>query len=276
MFLVFVNDAVQAANELTIQQRLSNLEKQFKQPQTNRSNMADVVIQIQTQQQQIAELKGVIEEQIHEINSLKEKQKLLYIDMDSRITTLESNNTIPNASNLSNTDDVTSDNSALANNTPSINDNNQTMTVEVDEGYNDGVTTQSMAEPVLSSDQDDYDIAFAHLRAGRFLESARAFEDFIQKYPDNELTDNAYYWLGESYYVKRQYPQALAAFQTLTDKFPSSDKSADSLLKIGYSYYEMDDYANAEQNLNKVISSFPNSNLARLAKNRLLQLQRDH
>ena len=79
-------------------------------------------------------------------------------------------------------------------------------------------------KPKLSSYQEDYDSAFAHLRAGRFLESARAFEDFIQSYPQNELTDNAYYWLGESYYVKRQYPQALAAFQSLTTKFPDSSK----------------------------------------------------
>lgn len=257
---VFVLNTVQAAKEQTIQQRLSNLERQMKQPQDNRSNMADVVLQVQTLQQQIAELKGVIEEQIHQINSLKEKQKLLYIDVDSRLTELESNK-----NNLNNTT-----------NTNTTNTNNQPLTVEVDEGYNGGVTTQAIDEPVLSSDQDEYDIAFAHLRAGRFLESARAFESFIQKYPDNELTDNAYYWLGESYYVKRQYPQALAAFQTLTDKFPASAKAADSLLKIGYSYYEMDDLVKAEENLQKVIDSYPNSSLARLAKNRLRQLQRDH
>ena len=82
--------------------------------------------------------------------------------------------------------------------------------------------------------------------------------------------------MGESYYVKRQYPQALSAFQTLTETFPDSSKAADSLLKIGYSYYEMDDFIKAEENLQKVIDSYPNSSLARLAKNRLRQLQRDH
>ena len=256
------------AKDLSIQQRLANLEKQIKQQAGNRSNTADIVVQNQMLQQQIAELKGVIEEQNHQIQSLKEKQKLLYIDVDSRLTELESENI--NAPVITNEgDDVAGE---IA-----------TQTVEVDENYNesalttDAIITDTMiAEPRLSSYQDDYDIAFAHLRAGRFLESARAFEDFIQQYPNNELTDNAYYWLGESYYVKRQYPQALSAFQSLTEKFPSSAKAPDSWLKIGYSYYEMDDFVKADENLKKVINDYPNSSIARLAKNRLRQLQRDH
>ncbi len=256
------------ARELSIQQRLANLEKLFEQQSGNRTNTADIVIQNQKLQQQVAELKGVVEEQNYQIEKLKEKQKLLYIDIDSRLAELESskvsNTGVSQNVNLTAESDNTQvdsvDASALEN-------------IAVNEAVENSVTQQ---EPVLSSFQDDYDIAFAHLRGGRFLESARAFEDFIQKYPNNELTDNAYYWLGESYYVKRQYPQALAAFLTLTEKFPDSAKAADSWLKIGYSYYEMDDFVKADESLKKVINSYPNSNIARLAKNRLRQLQRDN
>ena len=82
------------AKELSIQQRLAKLEKMIKQPAEDRNNVADLVIQNQTLQQQIAELKGVIEEQNHQIQNLKEKQKLLYIDVDSRLTELESETTV--------------------------------------------------------------------------------------------------------------------------------------------------------------------------------------
>lgn len=254
------------ARELTIQQRLSNLEKLIeKQPKT-RNSSADIVMQNQVLQQQMAELKGVIEEQNHEIKNLKEKQKLLYIDLDSRLTDIESK-----SQGVSNQSSTQGDNT---NNTPQ-----PALTLKVDENYGKtdvSTTVMDIQEPVLSSYQDEYDIAFAHLRAGRFLVSARAFEDFVEKYPNNELTDNSYYWLGESYYVKRQYPQALAAFQTLTSRFPASDKAPDSWLKIGYSYFEMDDLVKAEENLQKVIDAYPGSSIARLAKNRLLQLHRDN
>ncbi len=247
-----------AAKRLSIQDRLTIIEDKIEQQVVNTSNSADIIMQVQKLQQQIAQLKGTIEEQNHQINNLKEKQKLLYIDIDSRLGELESK---PNTTT-----------STTTHKSPILD------TVEIDEDYSKAeVTTNTMtAQPALSNDQDDYDIAFAHLRAGRFLESARAFEGFIQKYPNNELTSNAYYWLGESYYVKRQYPQALAAFKSLTSKFPNSKKIADSWLKIGYSYYEMDDLIQAEENLKKVINSFPNTPIARLAKNRLNQMQRDH
>jgi len=261
---------VQAKKGPTIQQRLTKLEQQINQPSEDRNSVADIVIENQKLQKEMAELRGIIEEQSHQIKSLKEKQKLLYIDIDTRLANIEaSNKPATTLNSIASTSDSTD--------TASSTNNNQTLTVEVDEGYNSGIQTTAIDnEPVLSSDQDDYDIAFAHLRAGRFLESARAFEDFIQKYPNNELTDNAYYWLGESYYVKRQYPQALAAFQTLTEKFPASSKAPDSWLKIGYSYYEMDDVSQATENLQRVINSYPNTSIARLAQNRLRQLQRDH
>ncbi|VAW32949.1 TPR repeat containing exported protein; Putative periplasmic protein contains a protein prenylyltransferase domain [hydrothermal vent metagenome] len=251
------------AKKLSIQQRLAKLEKIINQQTDNRTNAADMVVQNQTLQKQIAQLKGTIEEQNHKIQSLQDKQKLLYIDIDSRLAELESKTKPAN--------DVTSQSPDTT--TPDT----QIPSVEVDTDYNSIATTNITDEPTLSSAQDAYDIAFAHLRAGRFLESARAFESFIQNHPKHELTDNAYYWLGESYYVKRQYPQALAAFQTLTSTFPASSKAPDSWLKIGYSYYEMDDFVKAEENLQKVIDSYPEqTSIVKLAKNRLRQLQRDH
>ncbi len=248
--------------EPTIQQRLAKLENQINQQHSNTINAADLVIENEKLQQQVAQLKGIIEEQNHRIDNLKDKQKLLYLDIDSRLAELESNNSIhKNRTELSNTNQSS---------TPTVEPQKNTLI------QTSVIPTKDSTSPQLIGFQDEYDIAFAHLRAGRFLESARAFEDFIQKYPDNELTDNAYYWLGESYYVKRQYPQALAAFQSLINKFPNSPKAPDSLLKIGYSYYEMDDLAKADENLKKVINNYPNSSVARLAQNRLRQLQRDH
>ena len=259
LFMALISFSTVHAIELSIQQRLANLEKIVKQKPEGNNSATEIVIQTQELQQQVAELKGIIEEQNYQIKSLKDKQKLLYIDIDSRLVELESQN--------SGTQPIKA---------PAQTIDKQTVVVDEDYSQTSVETNVIDNKPTLSTYQEDYDSAFAHLRAGRFLESARAFEDFIQAYPENELTDNAYYWLGESYYVKRQYPQALAAFQSLTAKFPDSSKASDSWLKIGYSYYEMDDLAKAETNLQKVVDSYPNTSIARLAKNRLLQLRRDH
>lgn len=73
------------AQKMSIQERLTKLEQQA----GGGANVADLVIQIQQLQSQIAQLQGQLEQQAHEIDQLKERQKVLYVDMDSRLTQVE-------------------------------------------------------------------------------------------------------------------------------------------------------------------------------------------
>lgn len=260
------------AQKLSIQERLTKLERAA--GQGGNGGAADLVLQVQQLQQQIAQLQGTIEEQNHQINQLKERQKVLYVDMDSRLVRIEEafggqpKNELTEDSAID--DQVTEETVTLAAPTvrPAI--DAQVTTTTVDEGQ---VASSEIAENGAAKAQ--YQVAFNQLKAGRFNESSRLFEDFIQAFPNDSLTDNAYYWLGESYYVSRNYPLALAAFQNLEQQFPLSSKLADALLKIGYTYHELEDYGQAEAALNKVVDAFPNQPVARLAEKRLNLLRRE-
>lgn len=267
------------AQNMSIQERLAKLEQQS----GSDTNVGHLVIQIQQLQSQLAELQGQIEQQAHEISELKERQKVLYVDMDSRLTQVEQATTgVETKPNELTTDSAVSDETA-SNTAAQDNGRTQVDEVEIREPIDAGVTTETLSNDTLTADEDNsdpqaqtrYQQAFNQLKQGRFSESARAFEDFIQSYPKHELTDNAYYWLGESYYVTRQYPLALAAFQNLEKQFPLSAKLPDALLKIGYTYHELEDYSQAETALTKVMNSFPNDSVARLAQNRLNLLKRE-
>ncbi|WP_154222778.1 tol-pal system protein YbgF [Marinicella rhabdoformis] len=262
-----------SAQKLSIQERLSKLEQQS----GGSGNAADLVYQIQQLQQQLAQMQGTIEEQNHQINQLKERQKVLYVDMDSRITHIEEamggkpknelteDSAINDDSNQATTQAVTIAAPVIR---PTVDAQVNTQTLN-----NSNVTATS--EPVETAAKTQYLAAFNELKAGRSNESSRLFEDFIQAHPNTDLTDNAYYWLGESYYVSRNYPLALAAFQNLEQKFPLSSKLADALLKIGYTYHELEDYAQAQTALEKVVDSFPNQPVARMAEKRLNLLRRE-
>ncbi len=276
------------AQKISIQDRILKLEQQSQNQ--NNNNAADLVIQIQQLQSQIAQLQGTIEEQNFQISELKERQKVLYVDIDSRLAELEKTG-LAQQTNQNNELVVDSN----------VTDSNPNSTIDLGKPALGKPTLGPIQAPVVrdtvdaqlstnSLNQADlnaqsttidpaidqaYQAAFAQLKAGRFNESARSFEDFIQQNPSHELTDNAYYWLGESYYVTRNYPLALSAFQSLEQKFPLSSKLADSLLKIGYTYHELEDFVQAQQALNKVVSSFPNQSVSRLAQNRLNLLRRE-
>jgi tol-pal system protein YbgF len=128
------------------------------------------------------------------------------------------------------------------------------------------------AQPAAGADQAAYNQAFDILKAGKYAEAIRAFQQFLQSWPQSSVADNGQYWLGESYSVTRDFQSAAAAFQTLLDRWPDSRKAPDALLKLGYSQAELKHTAQARATLSSVSTRFPGSDAANLAAARLLQL----
>ncbi len=122
-------------------------------------------------------------------------------------------------------------------------------------------------------DRANYQAAFDLLKDGKYPEATAAFKQFMTTFPDSVLADNAWYWLGESYYVTKQFVEALRSFRTVVDKYPASRKMPDALLKIGYCNYELKNFADARTALNQVVQQYADTTAARLASQRLSKMQ---
>ena len=122
-------------------------------------------------------------------------------------------------------------------------------------------------------DRANYQAAFDLLKDGKYTEATSAFKQFMATFPDSVLADNAWYWLGESHYVTKQYGDALKSFRTVVDKYPASRKMPDALLKIGYCQYELKNWAEARTALNQVVQQYADTTAARLASQRLSKMQ---
>lgn len=130
----------------------------------------------------------------------------------------------------------------------------------------------STGSPPDSDVQSAYDSAFASLRNGQYEQAVSQFEDFLRRFPNSTLTPDAYYWLGESYYVLRRFEQARQIFLTLGADFPRSDKLPDAMLKLGYIYSETGDIPRAREMLQKLIDVYPDSVAASLGASYLRSL----
>jgi tol-pal system protein YbgF len=124
--------------------------------------------------------------------------------------------------------------------------------------------------------QSAYAAAFKALREDNYVESARAFRAFIDKYPQSPLVSNAYYWLGGSYAVTQNYKVALAAFQTLLQKYPHSDKAPEAELRIADCQIGLKEYAAARVTLQAVIKAYPGTSLEQRARAKLRNLPAAH
>lgn len=78
-----------------------------------------------------------------------------------------------------------------------------------------------------------YNDAFKLLQDGDYAGAERGFKTFVQRYPQHVLAGNAEYWLGETYYARRDYQSAMTSFAEGYKVYKTSPKGPDNLLKLG-------------------------------------------
>jgi tol-pal system protein YbgF len=121
-------------------------------------------------------------------------------------------------------------------------------------------------------DQAAYIQPFEALKSGNYAASIAGFKQYLQNYPKSDLADNAQYWLGEAYYVTRDYNNAATAFAAVGTQWPNSRKAPDALLKLGFTQFELKRFDDARVTLAQVTQRFPDSEAAKLAADRLKRM----
>ena len=92
----------------------------------------------------------------------------------------------------------------------------------------------SAAAPAAAAGADQlYNDAFKKLQDGDYAGAERGFKAFLQSNPKHTLAGNAQYWLGETYYARRDYQNAMTAFAEGYKVYKGSPKGPDNLLKLG-------------------------------------------
>ena len=240
-----------AGNVVAADNSLVNLSDQQRIVRLERMLSSDVLRKqtqtIQLLREEISALREQTEQQEYELESMKQRQRNLYLDMDRRINNVEAGGR--------------NSGGVAAPVPPPGASSSTTIIPVVAAGDKDG--------------QDSYSKAFALLKEGRYEQSIQAFENFKVAYPDSKYADNAQYWLGEANYVSRDYKKALAAFQQLVAQYPESSKNSGARLKIGYVYFELKNWSAARDALQQVVTLYPDTTVAKKANERMQRMKRE-
>lgn len=83
--------------------------------------------------------------------------------------------------------------------------------------------------------RERYQFAFGLMSQARYADAETALKEFIEKHSDDPLVGNAWYWLGETHYVRKSFMDAAQTFFQAYKIAPEGAKAPDSLLKLGMS-----------------------------------------
>jgi len=108
-----------------------------------------------------------------------------------------------------------------------------------------------------ASPRQQYAYAFNLMRAKKYGEAERAFQEFLVRNPDGPLTQNAHYWLGETYYAQGEYARAATTFLEGYEYDKTGTKAPDTLLKLGMSLGRLGKTREACATFNELESVFP-------------------
>ncbi len=117
--------------------------------------------------------------------------------------------------------------------------------------------------------------ATADYQRGRYDLARQGFEDYAEKFPRTDLSDDALYWAGECWSAQKKQREAITAFDKLFRTYPQSDKAPAAHLKKGIAHLEVGEKAQAMVELNFVVNQFPGSDEAKSARQRLKSLGGD-
>ena len=250
-----------------INERLEKIESQL-----NNNAILEMYESLESLKKEIATLRGEIEVQANIIDQLKQKQRDLYTDLDRRLERFGTNGSDMNSQSDLQVLDINADSEQPINESDVSNEEMLVIETTSDIG-NEGKTDSE--EKLIDPGNADkyYRDAFKLLKESQYEQALVAFKNFLKDYPNNSLSNNAQYWIGEANYVMQNYEIAINEYQALLNTYPNSQKTSHALLKIGYSYVELGNIAEAKKTLKEVIRQYPDTTASKLATERLRKIR---
>ena len=117
-----------------------------------------------------------------------------------------------------------------------------------------------------ASPLEQYEFATSFLKIGDYNMAERAFREFVDTNPDNDLSGNAQYWYAETFRIRQLYTDAASAYLEGYQKYPKSEKAPINLLKLGVSLVQIGEKDQGCLMIAGVKKQYPNATQSVLQK----------
>lgn len=219
-------------------------------PNVPAGGSADLEVRLSGIEEQMRQLRGKVEENDFQVRKLSENLDKMQKDTEFRFNELSGVHP-PAAAAAASPDGAAPADAASEPGKPAVDGEKKSAAATATESAKpaatdapEGPTTagdgvlhlpQENANTNFATPREHYNYAFRLLNQAQYDNAAAAFDTFTKKYPKDPLVGNAYYWQGETYYIRRDYVKAADNFRQGFEAAPEGPKAADNLLKLAMS-----------------------------------------
>ena len=201
------------------------------QIETTSRGQLELAMQNEQMRAEVARLRGQIELLMNEVETLKQRQKDFYVDLDARLRQIETGGTAAAPGN--------------------------------------GTAAPAPAGNAAAAESADYEAALNLLKNGKQKEALAAFDSFTKRYPSGNFTAGAHFWAGNAALQTKDVASANRHFKTVIDKWPSDNVAPDAMLGLANSQQALGDTTTSRNTLKALTERYPQSNAAQVARQRL-------
>ncbi len=206
----------------TLEERVAVLEEAI--AALNPDAIRDLSAKISRIEVSLRELTGMSEESNHGVRQITRKYDNFSADMEERVAILEE----------------------------------KLRSAEINPAAGDAESSSANVAPAKA--EELYEYALNRFLAKKdYINAAEAFQGFLDQFPEHPKAGEAYYWLGELYYVQGAYRQAAQNYLEGYRSYGNSSKAADSLLKLGVSLASLGQNREACDTFAELSGRFPNA-----------------
>lgn len=147
-------------------------------------------------------------------------------------------------------------------------------TSEADAGEESGDTAVAPPAGVETGGgpEELFNVAVRQFNRGSVTTSRRAFERFLEQYPNHRLAADAHFYLANILAEGGDLEAAVEAFLEIPELFPTAERVPQALYRAGLLQAELDNTAEARDLLERVVNTYPESGAAMLAEEKLNEL----
>lgn len=196
---------------------------------------ADVVANQDRLQESLTQMKGMLEEEQHQLQQVDQRVSKLQSDTDARFAALKGAGAL--------------------------------------EDYEGRKRAEAIKRPADKA--EFFALAQQQEQAGERAVARQLYDEYVKKWPTDPRAADAWFRMGEISYGEKRYREAVLSYGKVAQDFPRSDKAPDALFRTGEAMMALDLREDAKAIYQDVVNRFPKTSAAKKASARLADISKN-